>query len=356
MKIGIWGNYYYGNFGDDLMAIAIARHIKKCGHVPVVYRLNKQLANQYEIESVETIRELVKDSDFCVIGGGGVLVSYKWLKRIFSPVARKFETDFKALLNSLALHKVYIYPISIGGDGKPTAKLSVWRKFFFNSKYLKEGTVRLDGDVQLLNKFGKQFSFYPDMLFDVASHFKVKKLKPNDKVIKVGLNLIAKDLVNETWHKQLIEYAKKHSNIKLFFIKSHLPGYNIDYEFGPTDVAENIEIYQYSNPTEILSFLASLNLIISSKLHIGLTSLSLGTPFFSFKGRNKTKAMLSSIEANKAILESNFSIINFIANNILETKEKNMELFNMELLQTLKMQSKKHFEFLDSILESYAKK
>ena len=80
LTIGIWGNYNYGNWGDDLMAIIIAEYIKKNGHRTIVYRLDEDLSKEHNIPSERSVDKLVRDSDFLLIGGGGMLVGNSLVK------------------------------------------------------------------------------------------------------------------------------------------------------------------------------------------------------------------------------------------------------------------------------------
>jgi hypothetical protein len=353
MKIGIWGNYNYGNFGDDLMAISIAKHLVNQGHHPIVYRLNNSLAQQFgRIQIEDTIDKFVSEIDLCLIGGGGMLVGNSWIKRRLSSVAKNFENDFKELLDALARYNVSIYPVSIGGEATATAKFSSYRKRFYKSNLLKKGTVRLAGDLNLIRKYNENFVYYPDILLDTKTQFEiVDKARKANEAIRIGLNLINKDLKGQAWHLQLLEKAKTNKNIKLFFIKTHLPKYNIRYEYVPENMHENIQVFQYTNPVEMLEFLSSLDLIISSKLHIGLVSLSLGTPFFSYNGRGKTKAFLTAIEGKDLIVENENTIELLIKEKIYYRKSDHINLLNQKLLQEMIIESKKHYLFIDQIIE-----
>ncbi len=53
MKVAIWGSYNYGNYSDDLMAIQFAKELEKLGTEPVVYRLDRQLAQQYSVNNAD---------------------------------------------------------------------------------------------------------------------------------------------------------------------------------------------------------------------------------------------------------------------------------------------------------------
>lgn len=352
MKIGIWGNYCYGNFGDDLMAISIANYLKRKGHIPVVYRLDKQLSKKFDIETETSISMLVSEVEFLLIGGGGMLVSNSIIKQLFSPVAREFERDFDELNTALSKYKKKIYPISIGGSGKEDVKLPKSREKFFTSNFVREGTLRLESDLLLTRKMGKSFTYFPDILFDVHSHFKLESFKkPNDGEIWIGLNLISKDLKGEKWLDRLVEEAQTNPNIKLFFIRTHLENYVTDYEYVPELTSPNIKTYVYADVNDMLNLLASLDIVVSSKLHIGLTSLALGTPFLSFKGKEKTKAQLRELKADQAIFDFGFQLDKFFDEYFASRMSFSLgQIYSIERLKHATDESKKHYQFIDRFI------
>jgi hypothetical protein len=270
-------------------------------------------------------------------------------------VAKRFENDFKELSDTLTRYDMPIYPVSIGGEAIATAKFSSYRKRFFLSNLLKKGTVRLKGDLDLIGKYNQNFVFYPDILLDTQNQFAItSEEKSQNQEIRIGLNLINKDLKNRQWHLQLLEKAKSDKNLKLFFIKTHLPEYNIKYEYTPKELnSDNIQVYQYTNPIEMLKFLRSLDLIVSSKLHVGLVSLSLSVPFFSYKGRGKTQAFLKSVSGENLILNSWEKEEQLLIERIYATKEKNLNLLNLVLLQKMILESKNHYHFINQIIDEY---
>lgn len=356
MRIGIWGNYYYGNFGDDLMAISIANYIIKLGHTPLIYRFDEKLSLQYHIESEHNINSFVEKVDFCFIGGGGMLVGMNWVKRVLNPVYRKFEHDFYEFEKALMKFKKEVYPISIGGEDNGKINFSNYRKHFFSSSRVQNGTVRLKGDLIAMEKFGKKYSYYPDILFDTANHFIIKQIIKKKKDEKwIGLNLNSSDLMHNDWHLKLIQKAKADSRIKLFFIRTHLPSYNMTYEFTPITLGENIIIHQYTNPQETLNLLASLDMVISSKLHLGLSALVVGTPFFSYKGKGKTIALLNSLGAKSAILKGGFDFNDFFTNNCCAEKQNNLSIFDSSIIKDMILDSRNHYKYIDQIVEAKLK-
>src|SRR5690606_24763547 len=101
MKIGVWGSYDKGNFGDDLMAYMLVTHLKEKGHEPFLYNATKPLALECEVESVWDIYDFVKKADVVIIGGGGMLINNSFLRFIVRKVAYEFELSFYHLYKAL---------------------------------------------------------------------------------------------------------------------------------------------------------------------------------------------------------------------------------------------------------------
>ena len=109
----------------------------------------------------------------------------------------------------------------------------------------------------------------------------------------------------------------------------------------------------YTDPQSTLEFLASLDLVVSYKLHLGLTALALGVPFYSLGGSGKAKAFLSNIDADFAIwspIDKRFKIGAFLSKpqNILQAKKK----FNFTIIDKLTKNSRGHLEFLGKLVKN----
>ena len=174
--IAIWAPLRYANVGDDMQALAFALYIKELGYNVKLYQLDKELAQQYNFQSVSSIDELCQDVKLVIIAGGALLTPFKWYKRILNKSAREYESDFKELyLATKTYTNIKFCAISIGGDGqvrKPETWYSHWRIDFFRSSAFLNGTVRLLGDVeQMKQAFGKNFIYHADMLFRTPDFF-----------------------------------------------------------------------------------------------------------------------------------------------------------------------------------------
>lgn len=348
MKIAIWGSYNYGNYGDDIMAVQFAKYLKSLNVEPVVYRLDKQLAKRYQLQTTDSLDELLSDAKFCIIGGGGFLV-----ENFSAP----FEEDFHRLHQVSIEKNCPVYPISIGGEGLgKNASLSYWRREFFQGDMCQSCTVRLESDKSLINYFGKEVFYYPDVLLSVAEFWQIKsQSKQNNihnNIINVGIN-IPNTLQCKWLAFQLGIIASIRRDIVFHFIKTYLPSSSINSELRPKQLSSNIKYHVYTDPQSTLEFLASLDLVVSYKLHLGLTALALGVPFYSLGGSGKAKAFLNSIGADFAVWnpgDKRFKIASFLSSpqNILQAKKK----FNFTIINKLSLNSWGHLDFLNKLVKN----
>ena len=346
MKVAIWGSYTYGNYGDDIMAVQFAKYLKSLDAQPVVYRLDKQLAKRYQIQTTDSLDELLINAQFCIIGGGGFLV-----ENFSAP----FESDFRHLYEVSSQQNCPVYPISIGGEGLgENASLSHWRREFFQGDTCQFSTVRLESDKALINKFGKQVFYYPDVLLSVAEFWQIPPQTKQNNTINVGINI--PNTVQCQWLAfQLKIIASIRRDIVFHFIKTYLPSSPINSEFQPRQESNNIISHVYTDPQSTLEFLTSLDLVVSYKLHLGLTALALGIPFYSLGGSGKTKAFLDSIEGDFAVWtpgDKRFKVAAFLSNpqNILQAKNK----FNFTIIDKLTQNSRGHLEFLGNLVKNFS--
>ncbi|MEL6458371.1 MAG: polysaccharide pyruvyl transferase family protein [Cyanobacteria bacterium J06621_15] len=354
MKVAIWGSYNYGNYGDDIMAIQFAKYLKSLKVEPVVYRLDKQLAKRYQLQTTESLNELLRDAEFCIIGGGGFLVEN---------FSASFEEDFRQLHKASIEKNCPVYPISIGGQGLgENASLSYWRRQFFQGDMCQSCSVRLESDKALLAHFEKEVVYYPDVLLSVSEFWQIprkskklnnqinNKINNQKKIINVGIN-IPNTVQCKLLAFQLSIIASVRRDIIFHFIKTYLPSSSINSELRPKQLSSNIKYHVYSDPQSTLEFLGSLDLVVSYKLHLGLTAIALGVPFYSLGGSGKTEAFLSSIGADFAVwnpVDKRFKVAAFLSNpkNILQARNK----FDFNRIDKLTVNSRGHLEFLNQLV------
>lgn len=343
MKIAIWGSCNYGNYGDDIMVLMFARFIKEHGATPVTYRLDSRLAKIYDVKTVSTLEELVKEAKFTLIAGGS------WLeKKQFKEENFGFEKDFIDLLSTLEKYNCPLYSFSIGGDGhEDPSILTKSRLSLFSSDVYKGGSVRLPEDVKLLKTLGKEVKLFPDIVLSLPKFWAPKTDTKSEKGLKIGLQLSSNgikifktiDLISWVYPNQY------------YSINSHLPNYGLDYELKFPELTSKKQNFQYEDPQTFIDFISSLDILISSKLHTTVTAISYGVPILLLGGLNKTKNFLKSIHAENSITEAKTINKYLLMNTPIKESNKN---FDWDLIQRQQMESYQHFELLRSIISAYA--
>ena len=344
MKVAIWGSYNYGNYGDDLMAIQFAKEFQKLGAEPYVYRLDYQLAKRYAVKTTNSQEELFDGTKFCILGGGGILGGGTTV----------LEEDFRELQLISSSHKCPVFPISVGGDGGGADTiLSTSRREFWQADTCQLSTVRLKEDVALIEKLGKKAVYYPDVLWTVSDFWQVLPKSQSKEQLQVGIN-IPDSPSGRFLAFQLSAIAAARKDIVFHFIRTYLPNYSVNYELLPKINSPYIKHHIYSDPDATLKFLASLDLVVSYKLHLGLTALALNVPFFSVGGQGKTLAQMRSINAERAILPAkakNIKLGMFFAkaSNVRNAKTKT----DFATIEQHKQLSWGHMHQLEKLVNQY---
>ncbi len=339
MKVAIWASCNHGNYGDDVMAIMFAKTIQKTGAEPFVYRLDKNLALKYGIKSASTIDELLQDAAFSMIAGGSWLESRN--------LGKDYEYDFEEYLAGLEKHNCPFYAISIGGDSNQDPnKLEPQRYKLFTHSLFKEATVRLQGDLKMMQKLDKKAQYFPDIVLSLPDFWQVNP-KTTEKKIKIGLNINQGHTRIYSWINGFL--SKIYPSVSFYYIQSHLPKYNKKYEYQIEKETINIKNFMYQDPSSFTQKVSEMDLMVSFKLHPGVTGIAYGVPFFLIDGLDKTKSFLRSIQVEQAICTYN-NLLQIIAlNKVKKQKEK----FDFELTYRQKKESENHFLFLEKLVHIY---
>lgn len=360
-KIAIWGNNRYSNYGDDLQTLVFALHAKNIGYEPIVFQLEKEIADKFNLEVANNLDELFKNVHLCIIAGGALLTPFNFVRRLLQKAAIEYEADFRDLNQAIKKYpQVKVCAISIGGDGKdrkPETFYSKHRISFFSSPQFLNGTVRLKGDIQQMKKFGKDFRFTPDCLLSVTKFVKSIAVQNNTStasVTKIGFNFKKGKYLSKQFISELFSFAETNKNIIFYFIETHLEKTGINYEYVPEQETENIKIVKYTDPEELLEFMADLDVLISSKLHLGITGLTVNTPFLSYRGPGKAQSFLRSIGGDTMILDDNITFNELKDRFFSKTKQELFNLIDTNLFHQMEEQSFKQFEFAEEIIEKYA--
>ena len=356
-KIAIWAPLRYANYGDDMQAIAFARFLGEQGYEVKLYQLDEDLATLYNLQSCPTVDELCHDVNLVIIAGGALLAPNTWYKRLLARTARLYERDFGHLLDAEKKYpNVKFCAISFGGDGKvndPIKQLGKNRAGFLSSDAFIGGTVRLQGDVEMMKTLGKDVKYYADMLFQAPSYFPPKMLPPTNKY-RVGFNFKKGRHLDKKLLSDILEYAETHDDMEFHFTTTHLEKIGMKYQYLPERESKNVFIDQYENLEQLLGVLSSMDCFMTSMLHVGLTGLTTGMPFISYRGPGKTKTFLRSIGGEWAIMPENVTFNELKEKIWSQSRETLYHKYDTALIEEMKKDSLHQYEYCKMIAEKYA--
>ena len=342
MKVAIWGSYEYGNYGDDLMAVIYGITALHFTENVKVYRLDKKIAEAFRLESTNDLTQLLSNNPLLIVGGGGMLIDIPLLKWL-SPRLRNFEVDYLRLNNALKKNSVLdVLALSIGGSGlgiKTT--MGTWRKGFY-SNIVSKITLRNIEDEALLNKIGASFKTIPDVVLSTNIFFPVPVNKSDTKVIGINLDRKNKNEIDHIRRTVPEDYMIK-------YFKTHLSSEISGYEYVPDDLKPNEKIVQYSDLKSFVHEIATMDILFTSKLHVGVTALSYNIPFISIAAKDKTRSFLRSINSDAAYrTKVHDSLEMYLKKGKVSVKA----LFDWETVSVHRKQSFEHIEILKNAIQS----
>lgn len=356
-RIAIWAPLRYANYGDDMQAIAFGKYLQQFGYEVKLFQLDSNLAEVYNLESCPTVDELCKGVNLVLIAGGALLTPNTWYKRILNSTARLYEKDFGHLLQAEKKYpNVRFCAISFGGDGKvhdALKSLGRNRAGFLSSEAFIGGTVRLQGDVEMMKILGKDVTYYADMLFQAPKYFPPKMLQPTKKY-RVGFNFKKGRHLDRNLIHDILDYAESHDDMEFHFTTTHLEKIGMKYQYLPEKESKNVFIDQYENLEQLLGVLASMDCFMTSMLHVGLTGLTTGTPFISYRGPSKTKSFLRSIGGDWAIMPENITFDELKSKIWSQSKESLYNKYNTAVIEDMKKDSLNQYDYCKMIAEKYA--
>jgi len=301
MRIGLFGFYWEGNFGDDLMALLAAAAVRRLGHEPVVAGLAPELAQRYGIARVATAAELVAATDRVVLGGGGLLTGPR--EDAGGP-ARHFAAALQELVGAAEAARKPLWAWSLGGDGQGSeAPLKPGARRLLESSAFVGGTVRRLADVPLLEAAGKPVEAFPDVVLTIGQTrswlnppgtLAVETTRPAGarRHVLLGLGDRREDRWPRWWLRRVVA---RWPGVAVGSVALSAAEWHRDRKRWPE--AGRYRIVREPDPVRLLDHLAAADLVVAYRLHLGLAAWSLGTPFLACCPRPKVAGALAELGA-----------------------------------------------------------
>lgn len=275
IKLGIFGSYSTGNFGDVLMALLYANKAKSLSNVSdvVVFGIDEELAEKHSVFTVKDVSKFVESVDAIIIGGGAILS----LPAIVSGYRKKLVSQLNELIRFVENRGIPLAFFSIGSAGEGVANSTVWQLVKLSSRH---STVRLRGDLEDLAPI-RRFGYAPDVVL-CANQSNYKLIKKE----AVGFNLTPKQ---GFFLGPVILLMGALFRRKIIFFETHSsPTFQTDY-MPPRWLIElfsNVSFHVCKDPFEVVRTLRTVDCLVSYKLHLGVAAMSVGCKVI-FDQRNK---------------------------------------------------------------------
>jgi polysaccharide pyruvyl transferase WcaK-like protein len=285
-RIGIVGYYHYGNFGDDLMAIAVAHVLAARGAAPVVLTDNPGF-ERAGCEIQTEVDALVRSCDAIVLGGGGALLSLGPSGKVSYPGR---YSDLLELVARGAAHRgVPLYAVSIGGDSPDaTRRLRPGIVAFLGSPTFQRATVRLREDLACLERLGAEASYFPDLVLSVPAILPEVRREGSGIPGRLGLQSVSRRLVRRIAH--LARRGIVPPPLMIFASHAELGG-----KARAVSDAYGIESYQAHDVLHAARTIGGLQAFIGSRLHIGLLAAAGGIPFYVADAQRKVERFFDDL-------------------------------------------------------------
>jgi polysaccharide pyruvyl transferase WcaK-like protein len=286
-RVGIVGYYHYGNFGDDLMAIAVARVLAARGAAPVVLTDNPCF-ERAGCEIQTDVDALVQSCDAIILGGGGALLSVGAMGKVSYP--GKYSDLLEQVARRAANRGVPLYAVSIGGDSPDaTRRLRPGIVAFLTSPTFQRATVRLRDDLACLERLGAEASYYPDLVLSVPAILPSVRREGSGIPGRLGLQSVSRRLVRRIAH--LARRGVVPPPLMIFASQAELGG-----KARAVSDAYGIESYQVHDVLPAARAIGGLQAFIGSRLHVGLLAAAGGIPFYVADAQRKVERFFDDLD------------------------------------------------------------
>jgi polysaccharide pyruvyl transferase WcaK-like protein len=267
MIVGIFGYYDERNFGDDLMAILFAQHISSLGYHCLVFGHPDLKKEGYGFDTTQDLIYFHSNIDILILGGGGYLVP--------NPTPNIFFDRVGQLVEACKRKSIPMCGFSLGGIGGEMDQLNCNVQELIKSASFLSIRTHVDAD-QLLR-------------YNANTHFNHDVVWLTPKVDPFSL------IIPEKGGRRLrigVCFRRRRYRWPLMAIALHILVYlRNDVDFIFIDLAAdkttfkglrvngnrpNLESYWCEDPVSTAKKIVSLDMLVSSTLHLGMVATAFG--------------------------------------------------------------------------------
>ncbi len=320
-KVALHGSYYGDNFGDTLFVEIFNSWIKELEHYDkdnvILPFAGNRVRNLVSVSSQKGLKGLLQAGKIVFIGGG-YLGERPNDRLVWN--ARLFVRHLTIAIFALIFQKPYIF---VGVGAGPLSNKIIRKMVVFLCNRSVKVIVRDIESYNYLIDYGveknKIITTADSVLTLDNSYLEnnniktinyINNFKKANKVI-IGVHLPARDEHTDKLDKiikALREYVDISKNVKLIvFNDFYKEGYNyialnmIKERFKD----EEFEVYDYTDPNNLIGLISQLDIVITTKLHVGVVANCYGVYSLSFPVHGKTIRFYKQINLNERCIDIN---------------------------------------------------
>lgn len=305
--VAIYGYFAYGNFGDDLMAIIFGIHARQLGYRVKVYKLCASYAEWASLEVVHSLGELTDGVEIVVLASGSLLVSglssqtFGISKKLSANLALG-DQEFAELIELARQRNVPLCTLSIGGDDKSAGDLPAIKHQLLQACIY--ASVRNPQDVPRVRQLNIPCDYYPDVVWQASTLIPIEEMPPAER-LRIGVDLYWSNLLRQgalylPFFLYFLVILRR--DVDFVFIDTTNQRAEKFRAVQPPLKLGNVSRYQFQTPVKDLQLAASLDLVLSSRIHLGIACMSCGVPFLSLFGEPKTRLFLQNMGLSDCII------------------------------------------------------
>lgn len=292
--VALFGYYKYGNYGDDLMAVIFGRELQ-ARQIPFqVYHLRDDVLAEFDFDGTTSIDELLAGASAVVYGGGGAFLTSK---------DGNFESDLKRLCDLCTKANIPIYMFSVGGDGKPVENIAATRR-----ELLKQAsfvTFRNQEDAPLLDSIGRaNGAIHHDVVWQTSKCFPL--LKPDNSKVTIGIDNSLLGRRRGRWIVYCLMFVCRALRKPYRFV-------NIMQSRAENARGNFSGSIRYDDGMQqFIREIVETDLIITNRLHLGLTAMSYDIPAVQLFPQPKAILLFNRLGLGRLLCSFNFSLVRLV--------------------------------------------
>lgn len=353
-KILIAGRVNHDNYGDTLMVAIVAEYCAEAGYDVFVVGSGDFLVRQLkeigiDIKNIDRESIYKYDFDKCIFTGGGYLAhnffnGKSWCRKWLND---GYFTDIYDYLKSKNI-PYCVLSVEVGPIKSPLMRAAV-RSVFNDAKfvYVRNQQSLLFTKRNITNS--AHINYSDDMVLTELDYLVSSMQKKNllscsieeaDSPI-IGIHVTDKfdgsNFLKKEFVKQLVAAINENSNLKrIYLFSDNEETTNLDdafkYLVENLSKKKNISIHRFHSLREVIEIINQCSHVFTTKLHVGVSSISLGKHVLCLSDTPKSKRFYNSLSLSDShkyfYLRNPFLTKKYIVDFISESKIADLSKIN----------------------------